>query len=64
MVEYKVVRTYKDDRGVSEMENMLNAGFEPYAVQNMGEYIEYIVRKIIPDEIQVDEIKQAKKGKN
>jgi len=64
MVEYKVVRTYKDDRGVSEMENMLSAGFEPYAVQNMGEYIEYIVRKIIPDEIQVDEIKQAKKGKN
>ena len=64
MVEYKVVRTYKDDRGVTEMEKMLNAGFEPYAVQNMGEYIEYIVRKIIPDEIQVDEIKQAKKGKN
>jgi len=60
MIYYKVARTYDIGKETEDLEKLLNEGFEPLGVQKMDDYIEYILRKVIPEEIKVEEPPKGK----
>ena len=63
MVKDRVVRTYSWFNGMDKMNKLLEEGFGILGVQKGWGYIEYTLRKIIPDEINTqNNIKSIKKN--